>query len=152
MENELVDCFARAVVTISFEDGTRVLHPQPTGDVGSSFPFRRAVHIVTAYNPGGVVSDAAANADRHRSLVDVVRTLGVETLETIGSASDGSIPEPGLLVAGLPRETAIAVGHRFGQSAIYEWRHDALEILGVAAPASRVLGWRLAEDRLPATR
>ncbi|MDH3730315.1 MAG: DUF3293 domain-containing protein [Acidimicrobiia bacterium] len=152
MEDELLDGFAHAVVTISFEHGTCVLHPQTIGDVGSSFPFRQAVHIVTAYNPGGEVSDAAANADRHRSLVEVARALGVETLETIGSAPDGSIPEPGLLIAGLARATAITLGHRFGQSAIYEWRHDALEILNVAAPASRVLGWRLTEDKSPATR
>ncbi|MDH3425526.1 MAG: DUF3293 domain-containing protein [Acidimicrobiia bacterium] len=152
MEDELLDGFARAVVTISFDHGTRVLHPHPNGDVGPGFPFEQPVHIVTAYNPGGVVSDAASNAARHRSLVDAVAALGVETLETIGSGPDGSIPEPGLLMAGLVRETAIAVGRRFGQSAIYEWRNDGLEVLGVDTPSSRVLGWRLAEDRSSAAQ
>lgn len=146
MDDLLLESFARAVVTIHFEDGTRVLHPQPAGDVGSDFPYPHPVHIVTAYNPGGRVGDATSNAAGHRLLVAAVAELGAPSVATVGSAADGSIPEPGLLIAGLSRRVAIDLGRRFGQRAIYEWSHDRLEILGVAEPAAIALGWRLAND------
>lgn len=135
--------FARAVVTIAFRDRVRVLQPRPLGSPSGRFPFEQLVHIVTAYNPRGLVSDETENATRHRLLLDQVARLGVATIPTVGSAPDGSIAEPGLLIERLDRATAIALGDEFGQSAIYEWSRDSLEVVGVQDGRSKKLGWTL---------
>ena len=131
------------MVTIAFEQGVCVLHPRLPGDVGDGFPFRGPVHVVTAYNPRGLVSDEASNAARHRALLDRVETIGVESFATVGSGTDGSMREPGVLLVGLDRVSAIALGRRFGQSAIYEWRSDRLALVGALEPGIRILGWSL---------
>ena len=107
------------------------------------FPFTGAVHIVTACNPGGRPGDDAGNAARHRELVDHVTALSVETVPTVGSARDGSMAEPGLLILGIDRTTAIEIGRRFGQRAVYAWSRAALEILDVQEDGCLRLGWAL---------
>lgn len=146
MNPDLLKSFAAAVVTISFPDGARVLQPQPSGHPGIGFPFDRAVHIVTAYNPSGHIDDEVSNAARHRLLLDHVEALGVETLPTVGSGPHGSISEPGLLIDGLARSAAVALGDQFGQAAIYEWDEDRLEIIDVRDQRALRLGWRLIES------
>jgi hypothetical protein len=55
-------------------------------------------------------ADANANAAAHGELQRAARELGaeVEALATVGSAPDGSWPEPGLLLAGTNRAAAVA--------------------------------------------
>lgn len=141
--SELLDGFSRAVVRVDFPDERRVLTPRALGLHGSDFPFSTTVHIVTAYNPLGEIHDEAANRANHRRLREYTAALGVEVIPTVGSAPDGSIPEPGLLTKRLTRRTAVALGDEFGQSAIYEWSADRLEIVGVRHPGNLVLGWEL---------
>lgn len=93
MDGAVFDEFTSAVVTIAFEHGVGVLHPRLIGEVGDGFPSRGPVHIVTAYNPRGPVSDKASNAARHRALLDHVETIGVESFTTVGSGADGSMRE-----------------------------------------------------------
>ena len=143
MSVAVFDEFASALVTIEFEEGLGVLRPELPGNVGDQFPFRGSGHIVTAYNPRGLVSDEASNTAGHRALLDHVETTDVESIATVGSGPDGSMREPGLLLIGLDRVTAITLGRRFSQSAIYEWRSDRLAVVGALEPGIRVLGWSL---------
>ena len=145
VEDQLWDGFARAVVRIGFAEGTRVLRPRNEPGAVDEFPFADAVHIVSACNPSGASADDASNAAASAALAELAAKLGVLTLSTIGSGSDGSIPEPGVLFEGISREDAVALGVRFGQSAVYEWRRDALEIIGALDPGSLLLGWRLTD-------
>jgi hypothetical protein len=140
-DDAMWDGFAGAVVRIDLPDGTAaVLAPRPSGEVGR-FPFESAVHIVTAYNPAGVEIDESANADRHRRLA--AETAELDTVDTVGSAPDGSMPEPGVGLLSVTTEHAIALGRAFGQRAIYRWTPDALVIVGVDEPHQRALGWSL---------
>lgn len=143
VDNRLWDGFATAVVRIAFAEGTRVLRPRTGPGLVEEFPFTSPVHIVTACNPGGGPVDEVSNAAACAALDDVAAMLAVPTLSTIGSGPDGSIPEPGVLFDGITRDDAVALGVRFGQSAIYEWRPDALEIIGALDPGSMMLGWTL---------
>jgi hypothetical protein len=140
-DDAMWDGFAGAVVRVELPDGTAaILAPRPSGDVGR-FPFESAVHIVTAYNPAGIEIDGAANADGHRRLE--VETAALDTFATVGSAPDGSMPEPGVGLVSVTTEHAIALGRAFGQRAIYRWTPDALVIVGVDEPQQRALGWSL---------
>ena len=149
MDNDLFNDFARAVVAIVFEQGVQVLEPRPSGDVGTEFPLGAPVHIVTAYNPRGLASDEAANVEYHHALLADVKALGVMSIPTVGSARDGSMEEPGLLLVGLDRPAALSLGRKYSQSAIYEWQSDRLTLLGALDTGVAVLGWRLEKLETP---
>jgi hypothetical protein len=74
---------------------------------------------VTAYNPGGVVHDLAENRARQERLESEVRAAGFSYRHGEGVGEDGTWPpEPSLLVIGIAREDAVALGRRYGQEAI----------------------------------
>lgn len=140
-----LDSYAGAVVTIDFGDRLCRLEPRLQGVVLGTFPFTAGCHIITANNPLGVPISEHENAVAHRALLEWASAGDFETHPTVGSAPDGSIPEPGLLVLGLSRLEAVEVGIRFGQSAIYEWSAMELRIVGALEPGELVFGWSLAE-------
>lgn len=132
--------FARAVVRIELPTGSYRIEPRDPVELGE-FPLDAPVHIVTAYNPAGLVADDADNRRRHDELRRAVS--GRVTYPTVGSAPDGSLAEPGRAIAGLDLAAALELGRRFGQRAIYEWSPDGLRIVGVDEPLTRSMGWVL---------
>lgn len=116
MDHGLWDGFAEAVVQITLDEGTSViLVPAPPGSV-DTFPFDGPVHIITAYNPRGDLSDEAANRRSHAELAAASGAAGWSALPTVGSGPDGSMPEPGLAIFDITRGEAVALGARFGQA------------------------------------
>lgn len=72
---------------------------------------------LSAYNPHSRTASDEENRAAQRRLLD--RLMGYETYVGAGEADDGSWPpEPSVLVVGLPREEAIALGREFEQTAI----------------------------------
>lgn len=143
MDHGLWDGFAEAVVQITLDEGTSViLVPAPPGSV-DTFPFDGPVHIITAYNPRGDLSDEAANRRSHAELAAASGAAGWSALPTVGSGPDGSMPEPGLAIFDITRGEAVALGARFGQAAVCAWHPDGLDIVGVFDEHTRSLGWRL---------
>ncbi len=145
--DEIWAAFALAVVTLELESGSAVLRPDEVGQVGS-FPFDNAVHIVTAYNPGGSIDSTVSadvleqrNQSRHQQLETML--LDHECLDSVGSAIDGGFAEPGFAILNIDLEVAIEIGAKFGQKAIYQWSDDRLLIAGVDEPAQLELGWSL---------
>ena len=140
------DGFAGAVVRLELSTGGVLLEPRPPGEVGV-FPFAAPVHIVTASNPAGSEIDEAANMVRHRLLG--IAVTGLDVIPTVGSAPDGSMPEPGFGLLGVSLDTALDLAREFGQRAIYQWTSDALTIVGVDEPHRRRRGWSLSGRRRP---
>ncbi len=132
--------FAGAVVRVALPTGPHRLAPVASGTLGR-FPFSSPVHIITAHNPGGAEIDAAANAVRHRELHGAL--AGQTCIDTVGSAPDGSMAEPGFGVLDIELDVALDLGRRFGQVAIYRWTPETLSIVGVDDPTTVDLGWAL---------
>jgi len=83
--------------------------------------------FVTACSPCSVTLSEAENEQRHEALCREVRRLGVVCYEGSGQhPSNGWPAEPSLLVLGLDRETACALGSRFDQNAIVWAGADAV--------------------------
>jgi hypothetical protein len=130
------------------------------------------VHAVTAWNPGGVELPDDENDRRHGELVrwaldrfgppfggrtdadddpdadeddedDVDIAAG--WWPAAGAGMEPGPPELGLLVAGLTRAEAIALGARFEQLAIYEITRDRQEIVPCdgSATGGREAWWRV---------
>ncbi|MCK6546743.1 DUF3293 domain-containing protein [Myxococcota bacterium] len=74
---------------------------------------------VTAANPGSERADAEVNEDRHCALLEHLRGRSLEWFEGAGAADDGAWPpEVSVLVLGIGREDAHALGRAFEQNAI----------------------------------
>ena len=75
--------------------------------------------IVTACNPLGIATDAAANDVAKTALREQLRALGVRSLAAAGHDPDGRWPaEAGELLIDPPADLAHELGRRFGQNAI----------------------------------
>jgi hypothetical protein len=75
--------------------------------------------VVTACNPRSRPESPEVNRERHARLVEAVERTGLLHLEADGvPADDRWTPERSLFVAGLSRQQAASLGHRFEQNAI----------------------------------
>ena len=75
--------------------------------------------LITAYNPCSQCLSATVNQQRHQQLAERVKNLRLAHLDAAGTDPDGIWqPELSLLVLGIERETAIALGRTFQQNAI----------------------------------
>jgi acetyl esterase/lipase len=113
LESQLADLWRRAVLEVQSEDGE--VHP-------ASIAKRegRAIHLVTAWNPGGEQRSAAANEAANAELEAELERRGLRWLPATGRDESSSWAEPGFCVVGLDRVEAAELGRRYGQLAIYE--------------------------------
>lgn len=102
-----------------------VLHPGHTNPALDALLARRGTHcwaMITAWNPGGCVQDAARNAlDQAELIADLVQA-GYMPLAARNLPHDPlAVPqfeEDALLVPGLHGDMAVRLGRRFGQIAV----------------------------------
>ena len=74
---------------------------------------------VTAHNPGSVPLTAEENGARHTQLEADVRARGYEAFAGEGVGDDGAWPaEASLLILGIARDEATALGHAHAQRAV----------------------------------
>jgi hypothetical protein len=77
--------------------------------------------IITAYNPASNLQPDDVNAAANRRLEEELSRTGAEVFSAVatgtGPRADQWV-ERGFAVSGLPRETLIALGVRYGQNAI----------------------------------
>lgn len=144
---DLWEAFSRAVVRIDLPEGSKILRPAGSSKRSASpndaFPFDAPVHIVTAYNPNGIIADDEENRTAHARLTQAVSTM--RCYSTVGSAEDGSFAEPGVAIADIDLSTALDLGREFGQAAIYCWTSDALTIVGINQRVEHESAWTLAD-------
>jgi hypothetical protein len=83
--------------------------------------------FITAFNPGSRSLSQEENRWRQRLMEDRVRQLGLRTFGGQGVGDDGRWPaEESLLIVGISREDAIALGREFGQAALVYGRTGSL--------------------------
>ena len=89
--------------------------------------------LITAYNPYSQLLSEAENWQRHQKLLDYLSSQQLTSLAALGKdRKDIWIPEPSLLIFGLNRTEAIAIGRKFQQNAIvYGELHQPVELLWV---------------------
>src|SRR5690348_14167237 len=85
--------------------------------------------VLTAWNPGGVDRDRAANDEAERELESELASADASFWPALGRSPDDSWSEPGVAVAGLDRYAACALGERYGQLAVYELTGDVVRVV-----------------------
>jgi hypothetical protein len=79
----------------------------------------RSWAYMTAFNPGSIQPSEADNLARQDRLERTVRETGLVFFCGEGVGDDGRWPpEPSILILGIARADAVALGQRFGQRAI----------------------------------
>ena len=99
--------------------------------VGEPVPLATEWAFVSACNPGSVKQSRNANKRRHRALSAALDRAGHrDVTEGEARAPDGTWRERSVLIRGIARADAIALGRRFGQRAIVVGRaHDVAELV-----------------------
>ena len=127
----LWEAYQRTRVEIDLLDGSLMIGP--SDDAPAQARAHLPLYVVTAWTPNGERSDAAANAARHKELVDRVVERGLEHWPARGHSADDPSheAEEGLAIAGLQRPQAIAWGAGFDQLAIFEISDNGLAVIPV---------------------
>jgi hypothetical protein len=75
--------------------------------------------LITAFNPYSQLLSELENQQRHQRLTQQLTELQLPLFPAVGKDQAGVwIPEPGLLILGIERVEAIAIGRKFEQNAI----------------------------------
>jgi hypothetical protein len=126
-QDELWDTYAGAVITCEVDGRTCRLRGAAVDPMPSDPLF-----VLTAWNPGGVDRERAANDDAERILEQELASGGMLHWAALGRSPDDSWSEPGAAVAGLDRASACALGERYGQLAVYELTGDVVRVVRCA--------------------
>lgn len=87
----------------------------------TTWTFDEPCWVITAWNPDGRVVTPTENADANLLLEADLRALESRFVPATGRAVDGSPHhEDGYLVLGIDRPTALGLGRRFQQDAVFE--------------------------------
>lgn len=99
-----------------------VMVPITGPDAVAPWPFPGVVHVITGWNPQGVVFDQDRNDHINREIAKDIIAKGGRFVHGVGREAhdpDG-YAEPSLVAWGLERDQAISMGHRASQDAIFE--------------------------------
>jgi hypothetical protein len=122
------DAFAATIVTVGRR---RLTGPRAT----PRWPYSGSVHVITAYNPGGIVRSHTANFEANEQLSIRLDRYGLPFTDVVGASADKHWQEPSFLIDGLTRRQAAALGAEFGQTAIFEIDADDQHVVACASAA-----------------
>ena len=77
------------------------------------------IHVITAWNPGDERPSSEINEARNEQLRKEISSRGLEVLEALGSDPKSSHAEKSWAVVGMTDETAIELGRKYGQVAVF---------------------------------
>jgi hypothetical protein len=84
--------------------------------------------VITAWNPDGVVSDAAANRIADHNLAAELDKRSLRRFRVFGGSPDGSHVEPGWGVVCAPA-VALELGRSFGQLAVFSFSGENIDLV-----------------------
>jgi hypothetical protein len=90
------------------------------------WPFPGPVHVITGWNPQGL---DFPGGEVNRKIASDILTHGGHFVEGTGGTADGTYVEPSLIAWGLSRETAVQIGRKASQDAIFELDASCVRLL-----------------------
>ena len=137
------EAYLTAEVSIDAPGGTVRVFPAPALQASGRYPDAegRAISVITAHNPGGVVADAAQNQRAQRALEDELAGLGVPFWRAAGADPDHAHVEASVAVLGMTEPDALALGARYGQPAIFMLTPASRKVIDCATGRRAMTGW-----------
>lgn len=101
-----------------------------SGSLGTAvWPFPGVVHVITGWNPQGVVLDDEFNSDINIRIAEDILRHGGRFVHGHGRSPDGKHVEPSIVAWGLSRDEAVRMGRRAKQDSIFEIDADAVRLV-----------------------
>ncbi len=91
------------------------------------------IHVITAWNPGDARPSFEINEARNQQLRADISAIGLEALEALGSDPNSPHAEKSWAVVGMTDDTAIELGKKYGQVAIFRITATLQSVLGCLA-------------------
>ena len=137
------DAYLTTEVSIDVPGGAVRVFPAPPLQASGPYPDAegRAIAVITAYNPGGVVADAAENERAQQALEDELTRLGLPFWPAAGASPDWRHVEPSVAVPGLAEPDALALGARYGQEAIFMLTPASRKVIDCTTGRRTMTGW-----------
>ncbi len=88
------------------------------------------IHVITAWNPGDERPRGEINEARNQELRAEISARGLEALEALGSDPNSSHSEKSWAVVGMTDDTAIELGRKYGQVAVFRITESQQSVLG----------------------
>lgn len=142
--------FRRTWIRVETTGGFFDVEPTDPSHIGSFPPDAFGpIHVVTAWNPQGIAAADADNRAANRRLLaelSVRPSLIVRRITGFGGGpfeATGTWREEGFGIEGLSRAEALALGARFDQRAIFEWRDEpgGFRLVACDGSADEPRGW-----------
>lgn len=100
------------------------------GPLGATvWPFPGVVHVITGWNPQGVVRDDESNSDINIRIAEDILRRGGRFVHGHGRSPDGQYVEPSVVAWGLSRDEAAGMGRRAKQDSIFEIDGDVVRLV-----------------------
>jgi hypothetical protein len=137
------ETFLTAELSIEAPDGAVRVFPAPPLQASGGYPDAegRAIAVITACNPGGVVVGDAENERAQRALEDDLARMGVPFWHAAGADPDWTHVEPSVAVPGLSETDALELGARYGQAAIFVLTPVSRKVIDCATGRRTMTGW-----------
>ena len=130
----LAELYLSTHVTVEV-NGIWVSAPEAVGLIGHS------LHVITAWNPGHDRPTDAENEVANSQLLDDLEILGASVLPALGSDPNSDHAEKSWAVTGVLDESAIELGLKYGQVAIFRLDADRQTVLSCDGTWSRSRGY-----------
>jgi hypothetical protein len=91
------------------------------------------IHVITAWNPGDERPSSEINEARNQELRAEISARGLEALEALGSDPNSPHAEKSWAVVGMTDDTAIELGRKYGQVAVFFITRARQWVLGCLA-------------------
>ncbi len=88
------------------------------------------IHVITAWNPGDERPRGEINEARNQELRAEISARGLEALEALGSDPNSPHAEKSWAVVGMTDDTAIELGRKYGQVAVFRITESQQSVLG----------------------
>jgi hypothetical protein len=136
------DDYTRAVLRLDLPEGEMEVVPAMFGRTAGVFPGNgRPFHIITSAIPGDRLFSADVDSGAFSQLVArVADTVPKHYAAVCGDRSWEHV-QLGVVVVGLDREQARALGCELGQEAIFEWSSGGLAVLSCIDARVHYTGW-----------
>lgn len=135
------DLYCTAVVRFQLDATVVELTPAAPGTCAGVLPPAAAVHVITAFNPGGRTVPRDVNAHAQAALVAEIDALGLPWWPAAGGDFAAGHVEDSVAVAGLDDRATRALGHRYGQDAVFAWTPGAWRLLSCRDTRTATFGW-----------
>ncbi|HPB46060.1 MAG: DUF3293 domain-containing protein [Microthrixaceae bacterium] len=116
------DIFDESIVTFTGPDGSSVRYGSDAN------PYPEPLFGITAWNPGEERPHEENVAANERLKAHLTQSA-IRFVDAEGASPDGTWNEPGYVLIGTDRATAVAVAREFGQLAIHEMANGVLRVV-----------------------